>query len=433
MTLLKQLTLFDSPVEASPDLKVSRSGTFADNMSLPIHRWFRYSAGFAAPWVEEVLSEWRIQPGQFVLDPFAGSGTVLVVCDSIGVNSIGVEAHPLVARICKAKLLWECDPIRVRSFAAEVLKCAHGQKPHVSSYPPLIQRSFDTEALATLDSLKSAWSSLQDSSPESELVWLALTSILRPTSRAGTAQWQYILPNRTKKKVIHPLLAFQLQLETIESDIRWMQARAKRSRAEVIRGDARAFAITMPQKVDAVITSPPYANNYDYADALRFEMTFWGDVTGWGDIHETVRKYLIVSSSQHSSRERLKAGDLLESDAVEPIRNELAVVMEQLAKVRESHGGKKHYHTMIGAYCRDISLVLRQLRIACKPGARMCWVIGDSAPYGVYCPIEKWIGELAMAAGFKQYHFEKLRDRNIKWKNRKHRVPLKEGILWIEG
>jgi hypothetical protein len=63
----------------------------------------------------------------------------------------------------------------------------------------------------------------------------------------------------------------------------------------------------------------------------------------------------------------------------------------------------------------------------------MCWVIGDSAPYGVYCPVEKWIAELAIAAGFKDYRFDKLRDRNIKWKNRKHRVPLKEGLLWIEG
>ncbi len=414
-------------------MKVARSGTFVDNMSLPVHRWFRYSAGFAAPWVEQVLADWGIKPGQVVLDPFVGSGTVPVVCDSIGVNSIGVEAHPVVARICKAKLLWEGNPGRVAHFAAEVLKRAQDRKPDVSSYPQLIHRSFDTEALAALDSLKSAWSSLRDSSPESELIWLALTAILRPTSRAGTAQWQYILPNKTKKNVIHPLLAFQQQIEIIKLDLRWMQARAERSHAEIIAGDARTFAESMPQRVDAVITSPPYANNYDYADALRFEMTFWGDVTGWGDIHDTVRKYLIVSSSQHSSREKLKTSDLLESDAVEPIRDELGVVMEQLAKVRENHGGKKHYHTMIGAYCRDISLVLRQLRIACKPGSRMCWVIGDSAPYGVYCPIEKWIAELAMAAGFIRHHFDKLRDRNIKWKNRKHRVPLKEGLLWIEG
>ena len=402
-------------------------------MSLPVHRWFRYSAGFAATWVKEVLADWGIKPGHVVLDPFVGSGTVPVVCDTIGVNSIGVEAHPVVARICKAKLLWTSNPDLVGHFAAEVLEHAQDREPDVSSYPQLIHRSFDTEALAALDSLKSAWSSLRDSSPESELIWLALTSILRPTSKAGTAQWQYILPNKTKKKVIHPLLAFQQQIEIIKSDLRWMQTRAKRSHAEIIAGDARTLADSMPQKVDAVITSPPYANNYDYADALRFEMTFWGDVTGWGDLHDTVRKYLIVSSSQHSSRERLKASDLLEVDAVEAIRDELGAVIEQLAKVRETHGGKKHYHTMIGAYCRDISLVLRQLRIACKAGSRMCWVIGDSAPYGVYCPIEKWIAELAMAAGFKQHHFNKLRDRNIKWKNRKHRVPLKEGLLWIEG
>ncbi len=431
--MLKQLTLFDTSVETPPGLKVSRSGTFVDNMSLPIHRWFRYSAGFAAPWVEEVLSEWYIQPGQVVLDPFAGSGTVLVVCDSLGISSVGVEAHPLVARISKAKLLWECDRFRVGAFAAEMLRRSQGQKPDISSYPSLIQRSFATEVLKTLDSLKSAWLSLQNSSPESELVWLALTSILRLASRAGTAQWQYILPNKTKRKVIHPIEAFQRQIETMKSDIRWMQAKAKRSLAQVVTGDARAFAESIPQKIDAVITSPPYANNYDYADALRFEMTFWGDVAGWGDIHEAVRRYLIVSSSQHSSRERLKVDDLLESDAVVPIRNELSNVMGRLAQVRETHGGKKHYHTMIGAYCRDISLVLRQLRLACKPGARMCWVIGDSAPYGVYCPIEKWIAQLALAAGFKCYRFDKLRDRNIKWKNRKHRVPLKEGLLWIEG
>jgi len=431
--LQKQLMLFNDHAEKPLDLKESRSGTFVDNMSLPLHRWFRYSAGFAAPWVEDVVADWGIKPGQVILDPFVGSGTVPIVCDSSGINSIGVEAHPLVARICKAKLLWETDPNRVSSFAAEVLKSARDQKPEVSSYPPLIHRSFDTELLAALDSLKSAWSLLQDSSPESELVWLALTSILRPTSRAGTAQWQYILPNKAKKKVIHPLLAFQQQIEIIKSDIRCMQARMKHSHAKIILGDARTIADSVPQIIDAVITSPPYANNYDYADALRFEMTFWGDITGWGDIHEAVRKYLIVSSSQHASRERLKASDLLESDAIEPIRDELGVVMEQLAKVRETHGGKKHYHTMVGAYCQDISLVLRQLRIVCKPGSRMCWVIGDSAPYGVYCPIEKWIGELAIAAGFKHFHFDKLRDRNIKWKNRKHRVPLKEGLLWIEG
>ncbi|OPY72636.1 MAG: DNA methylase [Syntrophorhabdus sp. PtaU1.Bin058] len=428
-----QLSLFENDMKTRSDVKVSRSGTFLDNMALPIHRWFRYSAGFAAQWVEQVLAGWGITKEQIVLDPFAGSGTVSVVCDTMGIPSIGVEAHSLVSRILKAKLLWPTPPQHVVEFASKVLKRAQNERPHTTTFPPLLERSYEPKALASLNALKSSWLSLRDESPESELVWLALTAILRSTSTAGTAQWQYILPNKTKKHIIEPFFAFQQQIRIIKADLRWMQARADRSCADIIAGDARAFAGIVSRKVDAVITSPPYANNYDYADALRLEMTFWGDVNGWGDIHHAVRRHLIVSSSQHSSRERLLLEDLLALEAVAPIRSELAQVVHELAAVRENHGGKKHYHTMIAAYCRDISLTLQQLQRVCKPGSRMCWVIGDSAPYGVYCPIERWIAELAIAAGFKNYSFDKLRDRNIKWKNRKHRVPLKEGLLWIEG
>jgi hypothetical protein len=66
-----------------------------------------------------------------------------------------------------------------------------------------------------------------------------------------------------------------------------------------------------------------------------------------------------------------------------------------------------------------------------KHNAKMYFVIGDSAPYGIYVPVEKWLGELSTSAGFQSWSFEKLRDRNINWKNRKHRVPLQEGILTI--
>lgn len=428
-----QLSLFEEPLTSSPDLKGARSGTFVDNMVLPVHRWFRYSAGFSAEWVGQLLEKWQIISDHVVLDPFAGSGTVALACDKRSLRSIGIEAHPVVARVCKTKLLWP-TPIEQFSDLAEVVrKEAKRYTGSTPAYPELILRSFDTELLAYLDALKSVWLSHDNHSPASELVWLAITAILRSCSKAGTAQWQYILPNKIKKNVMQPEIAFHHQIEMMKRDMQWMQTRVDQSNAEIISGDARNFVDLVSGKVDAVITSPPYANNYDYADALRFEMTFWGDVTGWGDIHDKVRRHLIVSSSQHSSKERLNSDELLASSEVAPIRAELTEVVHKLAIVREDHGGKKHYHTMVAAYCRDISLVLQELRRICKPGVHMCWVIGDSAPYGIYCPIDKWIGELALGAGFTAYTFDKIRDRNTKWKNRKHTVPLKEGHLWIEG
>lgn len=111
MTKQMQLSLFQEPITAPADLKTTRSGTFVDNMALPVHRWFRYSAGFSAEWVEQTLAAWQIEPHHLVLDPFAGSGTVLIACEKVGISSIGVEAHPVVARICRAKLQSKVDRI----------------------------------------------------------------------------------------------------------------------------------------------------------------------------------------------------------------------------------------------------------------------------------------------------------------------------------
>ena len=376
----KQLSFFEESDLPSTDLKRSRSGTFVDNMTLPVHRWFRYSAGFSAEWVEQLLVEWKTDSRRLVLDPFAGSGTVPLTCEQLSVPSIAIEAHPVVARICQAKLYWATSIDQFADFSEQVTQTTRKPQLPSAEYPDLIQRSFDPELLAYLDGLKRAWYMHNDDSPASELVWLAITAILRSCSSAGTAQWQYILPNKTKKKVLHPNIAFRQQIEMMLFDMRWMQSRAKHSLASMVVGDARKCSESISRRVDAVITSPPYANNYDYADALRFEMTFWGEVNNWGDIHEKVRRHLIVSSSQHSSKDRVDLDEVLALAILEPIHVELAEVVKKLAVTREHHGGKKHYHTMVAAYCRDIAEVLRELRTLCRSGAQMWWVIGGSAP-----------------------------------------------------
>ena len=67
-----QLELFKiEPIKEKADL----TSTFADNMKLPIHRWYRYTAGFSAAWVKEVI---EAENGQNILDPFGGSGTVMI-------------------------------------------------------------------------------------------------------------------------------------------------------------------------------------------------------------------------------------------------------------------------------------------------------------------------------------------------------------------
>ncbi|RFQ07677.1 DNA modification methylase, partial [Pseudomonas sp. ATCC 13867] len=48
---IQQHELFLEPTSEQSHVKKNtrsaRSGTFTDNMKLPVHRWFRYSAGFS--------------------------------------------------------------------------------------------------------------------------------------------------------------------------------------------------------------------------------------------------------------------------------------------------------------------------------------------------------------------------------------------------
>lgn len=408
------------------------SSTFVKNMTLPVHRWFRYSAGFSSDWVESVIVAARREGPVHVVDPFAGSGTTLLAGEMAGVETWGVEAHPFVCRIARAKLAWRSDPKAYHKKIEDIRKHAQRLKPQIEQYPKLIRACYTDECLAQLDVFRHAYDSMRDNTPASELAWLTLVAILRRTSKAGTAQWQYVLPKKRKRAPIDPVRAFQQCSQMIYEDMLLGQS-VRGPRANFLQDDARACAGVPSGFANLVVTSPPYPNNYDYADATRLEMCFFREITSWGDLQETVRKHLVRSCSQHVPEKAVRLAEVLCSPALVPIHDELTSVCDQLSRIREFKGGKKTYHLMVACYFLDMAQAWMALRRVCGSPSRVCWVIGDSAPYGIYVPVVPWLGRLALAAGFRSFRFEKTRDRNIKWRNRKHRVPLQEGRLWVEG
>ncbi|MCX6024431.1 MAG: DNA modification methylase, partial [Chloroflexi bacterium] len=221
-----QLNLFSPESESTKKIgiiKPDTSTTFANNVSLPIHRWFRYSAGFSAAWVRELLDEQKTAGRTAVVDPFAGSGTVLLEAEMAGIASAGIEAHPFVVRVAQAKLHWRQNPPQFREFAFALLEQARTHPGDTSDYPSLITKCFPDHVLAQLDSLRRAWQAVNDNSALSSLTWLALVSILRECSPVGTAQWQYILPNKTKARVTDPYSAFSTKVSSMVEDMSYCQ------------------------------------------------------------------------------------------------------------------------------------------------------------------------------------------------------------------
>lgn len=425
-----QLSLL--PTELPPS-KLTSYSTFSDNRSVPIHRWFRYSAGFSAAWVRELIQREQSYGRSRIFDPFAGSGTVLLESEMCGANALGLEAHPFIARVARAKLNWRADPQTFTEYALSILAAAQSDQVVTESSSPLLLQCFPPTTLQHLDAFRSSWLQKADGSAESELTWLALISILRSCSPAGTAQWQYVLPNKTKARVVEPFDAIESMIYDMSEDMAIRQSQNLGPEAKLEYGDARDCSPIPSDWAELIITSPPYANNFDYADATRLEMTFMREVKGWGDLQEAVRRHLIRSCTQHVAKLIAQTDHVINNPLLLPIRSELSIVSHNLDKERRDHGGKKPYHTMIANYFFDMAKVWFALRRVAAPDSLVCFVVGDSAPYGIYVPVDRWLGELALAAGFKSYSFEKTRDRNIKWKNRKHRVPLHEGRLWVQG
>jgi len=427
MIALQQALPMELPRGSSAPARTSSATTFADNMTLPVHRWFRYSAGCSAQWAQDVI---ETHHAKRVLDPFAGSGTTILAAEQAHVESAGVDIHPFVSRVARAKLSWRAEPSVLMERAAEILDEAPRSATPEGPVSSLVERCFEPSSLDALLRLRDTLGRLRQGDAYDDLLWLAFVSIIRPCSPVGTAQWQYVLPGKSKANVAEPYSAFSSRACMFGQDMFARSQLRNAPQGTYYEEDAREMPSVDDGWADLVVTSPPYANNYDYADIARLEMSLLGEIDGWGDL-KPLRNKLMRSCSQQMTGYR--PDEALSSHLLAPIHDELTAVYMNLDEVRQTKGGRKAYHTMILAYFHDSAQVWRALRRVTSDGSTICYVVGDSAPYGVYVPVERWLGDLAVAAGFKSWRFEQVRERNTKWKNRKHRVPLREGYLWIEG
>ena len=171
-----QPTLFS---EESTNVEDKRSSTFVDNMKLPIHRWYRYTAGFSANWVASVIREAKKKGQVRVLDPFAGSGTVPLESVLNGVDSYGIESNPFVCKIANAKLAWmNIDKDVLIKTCRNVLLSAKSLECETREYPDLVSRCFPHETLRKLTALKLACEKVAPGRVQ-DFVWFVITSILR--------------------------------------------------------------------------------------------------------------------------------------------------------------------------------------------------------------------------------------------------------------
>ncbi len=440
--MLNQLSLFKEHTN-NFELDVSEFGTFKDCLREPIYRWFTYPAGFSFKAPQLSFIKEKLKSSSIVYDPFMGSGTTNLTAKIMGINSVGVEAHPLVFNITKCKLLDDINERKVIDVLRKIEKIvkndshSYTEKTNIISkeFPELILKCFLPETLFELLLIRNHIRELDDRDTKLFLN-TGLICCLRIVSIAATG-WPYIAPNKIKvtslsKNGIDTYINF---IYDMLADMKSIKDLQYKSYHNILLNDSRNTTdLIDDESIDHIFTSPPYLNNFDYADRTRLEMYFMGDANNWHDICLNVRTKLITSATTQINRSDVKYKFSEEFIAVNKEEYRfLSDIVFELSKLRKTKGGKKSYDLLVVGYFNDIFRVLRDNFRVLKNNSTAKYILGDSAPYGIYVPTDELIGKIGLNIGFKKYSIDILRKRGEKWKNnpQRHNVSLRESLVTL--
>ncbi len=393
-------------------------------------RWFRYPAGFSPEALQIAVEAADVRSGHRVIDPFCGSATIAFALPVNVAQVVGIEAHPLIAQLGALKLRpppGHPDGLRraARRFAADpVAGEADGETE-------LLRRCFDAQTLDALVGLRDRLAAEPRSRWAAHLRW-ALLGTLRDVANVKVG-WPYQRPGQSRRAPFDdPAARLVARADRIADDL---ETGPQPPRGRIIRGDARTPAAWRRSAYegvfDACVTSPPYLNNYDYADATRIELFFLGRVTTWAQMCSTVRAGMVVATTQQSRRRAAQRALASLERAHPEVHARTMPILEALVTERRRRERGKEYDQVLPTYLADIARVLARLHQHSRPGARSAWVIGDSAPYGVHVDTPALVRDLAVSTGFGDASIEHVRSRGLRWRTNgtRHQVPLVEQLL----
>lgn len=209
------------------------------------HGLFPYRGKFHPQLIKGILNILKIEPGDVVLDPMCGSGTLNVEASILGIDSIGVEKSPFCALMSKVK----CEALNVhKSQLSLILDNMHKNYKILSNSKNIpadfsYNDGFESEKAITL------------------LAFLDAMGYARRCSKSIDVLFPSVL-----KRYVGQINAFIHAREKINLGI-------GKARFEV--GDARNLTLE-DNSIDAIITSPPYSFAIDYAENDRPQLEYLG-------------------------------------------------------------------------------------------------------------------------------------------------------------
>jgi site-specific DNA-methyltransferase (cytosine-N4-specific) len=437
--------------------------SFQANKTGVLHSWIKYREGFSASLVESLFARFGFAPGDTVLDPFAGSCTTLLVAQMLGVNSVGIELLPHCHLAWEAKSRafdYDLDELRrVGKLARETTPpAAHEPFPHLTITRTAFPRQTERDLMAY-----GCWIEALDASEETKtLCRLVLVSILEKVSYTRK-DGQYLRWDRRAHKVIQrnarriaqgkkPVQgihkgelpgvkqAFAGALDKVIRDVAELQKEPPpKSRHELIAGNT---LYVLPRLEDdrfaGVVTSPPYANRYDYTRTYALELAY----LGVGEEIFDLRQGQLSCTVENKPKLEQLAGFYRSigqygryARIVDVVQGNTALAeIDAALQTRNERGeiNNAGVLTMIAQYFAELTFVFAELYRVCRSGAHVAFVNDNVRYAGEVIPVDLLSTDLAAGVGFepvKVYVLPQRKGNSSQQMGRFGREALRKSII----
>ncbi len=407
------------------ELGLGRLVSYVGNKTIPLLSLYRYKEAFAFSFVKEFIDRFGLTREDYLFDPFCGMGTTPFTAMQCGIPAIGIDKLPIAIFVAKTLFLFfSIEPQALQeTFEALKAKVAKAEPAEVALDVHIMNVAFPEDTLLELRRWKGAIDTL--SYPMRDIFLLLFFAILEPCSY--TAKDGQFLRLRRNKRIADPTEMLQQKVYKAERDIlllRRLWGEKRQSPHPTVRlADARDLSnVRFEKPPTALITSPPYANRYDYTRTYSLELCFHF-VRNFEELKAL--RFGILRSHIES---KVDAND----QPPHPVVKEVVDILRRPGKKLNN----PRIPDMLTAYFVDMHKVIGEWARVLAPGAQVAMVVDNVRFEGELVPVDLVLSEMAEDVGFQveQVLIARYKGNSSQQMGKYGRVPVRESVvIWRKG
>lgn len=401
------------------DFRLGKLVSYVGNKEIPILRLYRYKEAFAFGFVEEIIARFGLDQSDFIFDPFCGMGTTLFTAARKNISSIGIDRLPIAVFIAQTlPLFFKVKPGELRTVFELLAPRVDAAKPaDIAADVAIMDVAFPPEILITLRKWKNVIDGLEY--PYREIFLLLFFSILEACS--FTSKDGQFLRLKREKRVADPTEMLAKKVSEAEMDIQFIAEFGwdrSFSTPTVLLGDTRSLdKLPFARKPTAMITSPPYANRYDYTRTYSLELCFHF-VKDFAELRD-LRHHLL--------RSHIESRVTLHEEAPHPAVREMVSLLKEKGKALNN----PRVPDMLTAYFIDMKKAIHEWTKALAPLAKVALVVDNVRFGGELLPVDLVLSEMAEEEGFRveEILVARYKGNSSQQMGKYGRVPVRESVV----